>query len=63
MGNWKSILGIFIIMSALSECISTFKKYRSGALESWPWGLTLGMVGVVILGILLIKTGWKKKKI
>ncbi len=61
MGNWKSILGVFIIMSALSELIGTIKKYRSGTLDFWPWGITLGVVGVVVLGIFLIKTGWKKK--
>jgi len=62
MGNWKSILGIFMMMSALSELIRTIKKYRSGAFESWPWGITLGIAGVVMLGALLIKTGWKKNK-
>jgi len=63
MGNWKSILGIFMMMSALSEFIRTIKKYRSGVLEYWPWGVTIGIVGVVMLGALLIKIGWKKNKI
>lgn len=63
MKNWKSILGIFIIMSAISEFISVSKQYQSGKLSSWPWGIQLGIVGVMGLGFLLIRSGMKQKKL
>lgn len=63
MKNWKSILGIFIIMSAVSEFIRVFKLYQSGQLSSWPWGIQLGIVGVMGLGFLLIRNGMKQNKL
>lgn len=61
MGNWRTIIGAFIVLSALSELLRVIRGYQAGKYESWPFGVSLGVVCVLLLGSFLVKKGLEKK--
>lgn len=61
MLNWKTLLGVLFIYSATSEIVNIFIDYKNGKLDHWPFGVEIGAVLVIALGVFLIKKGLKKK--
>jgi hypothetical protein len=59
--NWKIILGVLIIFTAIKELLSIIIDYRSGKLAFWPFGADIGCIAMIILGIYLIRKGQMKR--
>jgi len=61
--NWKIIVGVLLIIGGSKEMLSIIMDYRSGKLESWPFGADIGCITLIALGIYLIRKGQKQKKL
>jgi hypothetical protein len=59
--NWKTIVGILLIIGSAKEMFSIILDYRSGKLNFWPFGADLGCIALIVLGIYLIRKGQKQK--
>jgi len=57
--NWKTLLGSFLILGALTELFDVVKKYNNGELQSWPFGVEIGAILIISLGVYLINKGRK----
>lgn len=60
--SWKIIVGAILIFGALKEMLSIINNYRSGKLETWPFGADIGCAALVGLGVYLILKGQKEKR-
>jgi hypothetical protein len=60
--NWKIVVGVLLIIGASKEMISIIIDYRSGKLNFWPLGADIACIGMIALGIYLIRKGQKQKK-
>ncbi|HEY9259080.1 hypothetical protein [Chitinophaga sp.] len=49
--NWKVIVGCLIILGVTREFISVVVDYSAGKFE-WPWGVEIGCIVGIGLGIL-----------
>ena len=63
MNNWKTILGYILICGTTAEFIRITRDYQTGALEFWPFGVSIGAIFAIALGIFLVKKGRRKQRI
>jgi len=61
--NWRIVAGALLIVGAFKEMFSVIIDYRSGKLSFWPFGVEIGCLVLVALGIYLIRKGQKQKKL
>ena len=60
--NWKVVVGVLLVVGAVMETFSVVKDYRSGKLSFWPFGVEIGFVLIVALGVYLINKVRKEKE-
>ncbi|MBN8879655.1 MAG: hypothetical protein J0I32_19055 [Sphingobacteriales bacterium] len=61
--NWKIVVGALLIIGSVREMFSIIGDYNSGKLKSWPFGADIAFVLLFALGIYLIYSGRKNKKL
>ncbi|MGN6291320.1 MAG: hypothetical protein ACTHMV_01145 [Chitinophagaceae bacterium] len=61
--KWKIVVGVLLIIGSVREMFSIIGDYNSGKLKSWPFGTEITFILLFALGIYLIYSGKKNKKL
>ncbi|QEC69593.1 hypothetical protein FRZ67_20650 [Panacibacter ginsenosidivorans] len=58
--NWRTVVGIILILSSIEEMLRVFFDYRAGKSEASPYDVMLGFIIVAFIGFLLMRKGMQK---
>ena len=61
--NWKKIVAAILTFGAVSELMTVIGDYNSGEIQSWPFGVEIGFIVIIVLAIVLWRSGSKKTTI
>lgn len=60
MMNWKIIVGGLLIFAGIAQFLSIFTKYQYNNSFSMVFGLGVVFIGMIILGVFLVRQGRKE---
>jgi len=58
--NWRTIIGIILLLSSIEEMFRVFFNYREGKSEATPYDVLLSFIVVAFIGFLLMRKGMQK---